>query len=198
MPRIVDHAERRAQIVEALLTVAGRDGHHEATSRAVARELGLAVGTLWHYFPNFDDVVQAAAVEVTRRTLARIDAAGSGLRGLARLDAIIAQVLPVDAVTRAEAYVVVGFWGRLASRNSADGSPSAVAWRDRFVSALDEAIADGELAAETPRERVADLLHSISYGQQVAHVLEQPSADEHLRVAAACIAPWRTDRSLSH
>ncbi len=196
MPKIVDHAARRAQIVDAVLTIAARDGHPEVTSRAVTRELDMAIGTLWHYFSNFDEIMQAAAIEVTRRTLVRIDEASVGLRGLERLEAVMSQVLPVDPLTRSEALVVVGFWGRLALQEGGPGSPSAVSWRDRFVAAIDEAVADGELVESTPREIIADLLRSISYGQQVAHLLEPHTADDHLRLVNGCLDPWRTDRHL--
>ncbi len=81
------------------------------SSRAVAKELGVATGSLWHYFDGFDDVVRAAAAEVTRRTDERIAAATDGLRGLTRLRALMGEVLPVDERTRTEAHVVVGFWG---------------------------------------------------------------------------------------
>jgi DNA-binding transcriptional regulator YbjK len=74
MPRVVDHDARRRDIAAALLAVAARDGHDGVNSRAVARELGVAVGSLWHYFDGFDDVIRAAA-EVTRRTEDRIRAA---------------------------------------------------------------------------------------------------------------------------
>ncbi|CAN5377443.1 hypothetical protein BH09ACT4_BH09ACT4_22510 [soil metagenome] len=196
MPKIVDHAERRTQIVDAVLTIAARDGHPEVTSRAVTRELDVAVGTLWHYFSNFDEIMQAAAVEVTRRTLVRIDQASAGLRGLARLDATMSQVLPIDTLTKGEALVVVGFWGRLASRDGVPSSASAVSWRDRFVEALDEAVADGELVASTPCDTVADLLRSISYGQQVAHLLERQTTDDHLRLLRGCVDPWRASQHL--
>lgn len=196
MPKIVDHAQRRAQIVDAVLTIAARDGHAEVTSRAVTRELDMSIGTLWHYFANFDEIMQAAAVEVTRRTVQRIDQASAGLRGLTRLEATMAQVLPIDSLTRSEAHVVVGFWGRLASQDGKFGSASAVSWRDRFVAALEEAVADGELVADTPCDVVADLLRSISYGEQVAYLLEPQGGDDQLRLLHACVDPWRTDRRL--
>ena len=46
VPRVVDHDERRRQIAEALLAVAARDGHEAVSSRAVAKELGVATGSL--------------------------------------------------------------------------------------------------------------------------------------------------------
>ncbi|WP_285363120.1 TetR/AcrR family transcriptional regulator [Microbacterium sp. LMC-P-041] len=193
MPRVVDHDERRRQIAEALLAVAARDGHEAVSSRAVAKELGVATGSLWHYFDGFDDVVRAAAVEITRRTNERIRSVTTGLRGLSRLDALMREVLPVDAETRTEAYVVVGFWGRLATLASDPdaGSPTRATWQNGISEAIDEAVADGELSPTTPKHAVMSLLRSITYGQQVLEVTEPRGADAHLAVLDSILAPWR-------
>lgn len=193
MPRVVDHDERRRDIAAALLAVAARDGHDGVNSRAVARELGVAVGSLWHYFDGFDDVIRAAAAEVTRRTEERIRTATEGLRGLARLEAIMREVLPVDATTRTEAHVVVGFWGRLASiAPTAEASaPTIPLWRTETSEALEQAVADGELRAGTPLDDILALLRAITYGQQIVEVAEPADAATHLRVLAAILHPWR-------
>lgn len=193
MPRIVDHDERRRQIAEALLTVAARDGHESVSSRAVAKELGVATGSLWHYFDGFDDVVRAAAAEVTRRTDARITEATDGLRGLPRLHALMREVLPVDERTRSEARVVVGFWGRVATLAATPdaGAPTLATWQDSIRDALEEAVADGELRSDTPQDAVMALLRSITYGQQVVEVTEPQSEAAHLAVLDSILAPWR-------
>lgn len=193
MPRIVDHDERRRQIAEALLAVAARDGHESVSSRAVAKELGVATGALWHYFDGFDEVVRAAAAEVTRRTEERIAAATAGLRGLPRLHALMREVLPIDERTRTEAHVVVGFWGRLAALAPAPDAavPTLATWQDSTRLALREAIEDGELRTDTPTETIVTLLRSITYGQQIVEVTEPQSAAAHLAVLDAALAPWR-------
>lgn len=193
MPRVVDHDERRRQIAEALLAVAARDGHEAVSSRAVAKELGVATGSLWHYFDGFDDVIRAAAAEITRRTDERIRSVTTGLRGLNRLDALMREVLPVEAETRTEAYVVVGFWGRLATLASSPdaGSPTLATWQDGISEALDEAVADDELTAATPKQAVMSLLRSITYGQQVLEVTEPRGAEAHLAVLDSILSPWR-------
>lgn len=193
MPRIVDHDERRRQIAEALLTVAARDGHERVSSRAVAAELGVATGALWHYFDGFDDVVRAAAAEVTRRTDERIATATQGLRGLPRLHALMREVLPIDELTRSEARVVVGFWGRVATLAETPdaGAPTLATWQDSIRSALGEAVSDGELTPDTPQDAVMALLRSITYGQQVVEVTEPQSANAHLAVLDSILAPWR-------
>lgn len=193
MPRIVDHDQRRRQIAEALLAVAARDGHESVSSRAVAKELGVATGSLWHYFDGFDDVVRAAAAEVTRRTDARIADATAGLRGVARLQTLMREVLPISELTRIEAHVVVGFWGRLATVAPTPdaGAPTLATWEDSIRLALAEAVEHGELRADTPTEAVLALLRSITYGQQIVEVTEPQPAAVHLAVLESVLAPWR-------
>ncbi|MFF3028744.1 MULTISPECIES: TetR/AcrR family transcriptional regulator [unclassified Microbacterium] len=193
MPRVVDHDERRRQIAEALLAVAARDGHESVSSRAVAKELGVATGSLWHYFDGFDDVIRAAAAEVTRRTDERIAAATAGLHGLARLEALMGEVLPLDERTRSEARVVVGFWGRLATLAPTPdaAAPTLATWQSSIRDALDEAVAAGELRTETPTDAVMALLRSITYGQQVVEVTEPQDAAAHAAVLDGILSPWR-------
>ncbi|MFJ4044621.1 TetR/AcrR family transcriptional regulator [Microbacterium sp. NPDC089987] len=197
MPRVVDHDERRRTIANALLAVAARDGHASVTSRAVAAEAGMATGALWHYFGGFDEVVRAAATEVTRRTDERIRAASAGRRGLAKVRAAMGEVLPLTPESRIEASVVVGFWGRLASHEPEPdaGAPTLALWQDVLAEGLDEAIAAGELRADTPADDVLALLRAIAYGQQVVQVTTPEGAARHRRVLESAISPWRAAAS---
>lgn len=194
MPRVVDHDERRRAIANALLTVAARDGHANVSSRAVAAEAGMATGALWHYFAGFDDVVRAAAAEVTRRTDNRIRAAVKDTRGLAKIRAAMEEVLPLTAESHTEAAVVVGFWGRLAADAPAPdaGSPTLARWQDVLVEGLEEAVDDGELRPETPADDLLALLRAITYGQQIVQVTTPEDAARHLRVLESILSPWRT------
>ena len=103
------------------------------------------------------------------------------------------EVLPVDATTRTEAHVVVGFWGRLASITPTTEASAATIplWRTETSEALEQAVADGELRADTPLDDVLALLRAITYGQQVVEVAEPAGAAAHLRVLAAILRPWR-------
>mgnify|MGYP001615712558 CR=1 FL=1 len=192
MPRVVDHDERRRVIANALLAVAARDGHESVTSRAVAAEAGMATGALWHYFSGFDEVVRAAASEVTRRTDERIRVAVTGLEGLAKVRAAMGEVLPLTPETRTEAAVVVGFWGRVAAHEASPdaATPTLSLWQDVLRDGLTEAVAAGELRADTPRDDLLALLQAVAYGQQVVHVTAPEDAAHHLRVLDAVLRPW--------
>jgi len=192
MPRVVDHDERRRAIANALLAVAARDGHSAVTSRAVAAEAGMATGALWHYFAGFDEVVRAAASEVTQRTDERIRAAVAGRAGLDKVRTAMREVLPVTPESRVEAAVVVGFWGRLATHEPTPdaGGPTLALWQDVLTDGIDEAIDAGELRPEAPRDDLLALLRAITYGQQVVQITTPEDAAHHSRVLESILSPW--------
>ncbi|WP_250034949.1 TetR/AcrR family transcriptional regulator [Paractinoplanes maris] len=194
MPKIVDHDQRRTEIVEAFLAVVGRDGPAAASSRAIAAELGVGAGALWHYFDSLDAVVAAACRRVLERTDARITSATEGRRGLAALDATLREILPLAKQTVDEAQVVVGFWGRLATdRQLAAGQSDALdMWGARLRRHLAEAVDDGDLVAGVPADCLAEVLLSIAVGQQVHAVLDGARTDpqHQLGLVRHCLTPW--------
>ncbi|WP_250008629.1 TetR/AcrR family transcriptional regulator [Actinoplanes sp. M2I2] len=183
------------EIVEAFLEVVGRDGPAAASSRAIAAELGVGAGALWHYFDSLDAVVAAACRRVLERTDARIASVTDGRRGLAAVDATLREILPLAKRTVDEAQVVVGFWGRLAvDRQFAGGRSDALdMWGARIQRHLAEAVDDGELVPDVPADCLAEVLLSIAVGQQVHAVLDAERADPQRQLALVhhCLMPWR-------
>lgn len=62
MPKIVDHEERRREIVEAMWRVVEQAGFAAVSIRSVAAEAGMSKAAIGHYFPKRSDVI-ASAVE---------------------------------------------------------------------------------------------------------------------------------------
>ncbi|MEV4253518.1 helix-turn-helix domain-containing protein [Spirillospora sp. NPDC049652] len=52
MPKKVDHQQRRREIAEALLRIAGARGLQAATMREVAAEAGVSVRLVQYYFDS--------------------------------------------------------------------------------------------------------------------------------------------------
>ena len=50
MPKVVDHDQRRAEIIGALWEVIGERGTEGASLMTVARAAGVSVGRIQHYF----------------------------------------------------------------------------------------------------------------------------------------------------
>ena len=150
MPKIVDHAARREEIVDALMRVADREGLDAVSLRAVAREGGWLTGVLAHYFPAKDDLLAFAVVVVGSRPAARgRERAARARTPLVGLRALLREALPLDDARRREARL----WFGLTSRGEAvPGVRAAVEARyARWGEALSEALRSAGLDAEAAR-----------------------------------------------
>ncbi|MGI5487498.1 TetR/AcrR family transcriptional regulator [Microtetraspora malaysiensis] len=112
MPKIVDHAERRDEVMAAARRVILRDGIEGATTRAIAKEAGYSNGVLTHYFADKDDILLSALRDSHRRIANRLKDKLAGLTGLAALREVLLDNLPLDEERAAETGLEVGFWGR--------------------------------------------------------------------------------------
>ncbi|MEJ3405371.1 TetR/AcrR family transcriptional regulator [Rathayibacter sp. YIM 133350] len=196
MPKIVDHEQRRREIVDAYLSVLAKQGIAGTNGRSVAAELGVVPGTLWHYFHSFEDIGEDAALHGIQRTLARIERRAGGLRGLPALLAIGEEILPTTEVTREEARVVVAFWGQVHSGGDARSAFGRVReFTELTTSALQQAVDDGELIAQTPVGALVRLIDSVYAGEQVISAADSSENDPDTvrRVLATCVAPWLAD-----
>ncbi|MFD7643526.1 TetR/AcrR family transcriptional regulator [Kitasatospora sp. NPDC059795] len=116
MPKIVDPAERRQAVADAVLRVAAREGLEHASLRNVADEAGLAIGSVRHYFDGSSELMIFAMGELARRIEARISTRAAALLDPAatgdrreRTVQLLAETLPLDAARREEAGVWLSF-----------------------------------------------------------------------------------------
>lgn len=56
--------ERRTQIVEAAVKLFVKHGYHKTTTRALARETGLSIGSLYEYVSTKDDVLYLVCMAI--------------------------------------------------------------------------------------------------------------------------------------
>ena len=61
MPKIVDHAQRRTEIVHALWQVIYLKGIDGVSFRSVAEAAGISVGRVQHYFPSRSELILEGA-----------------------------------------------------------------------------------------------------------------------------------------
>lgn len=64
MPRVVDHAARRSQIVLALWGVIHARGLDGVSFRAVAEEAGISIGRIQHYFDSKGELIREGCVQM--------------------------------------------------------------------------------------------------------------------------------------
>ena len=104
MPKQVDHEQRRGQIAEALLRVAGAQGLHHVGLREVAAEAGLSVRLIQYYFGTKEQLLlyatQYLAARLGERWQARLKAVGANAGPRAIIEAILAESLPDDEDSR--------------------------------------------------------------------------------------------------
>ena len=110
MPKIVDHEQRRREIVEATWRFMARHGFDKLNLRDLAASAGYANGALKPYFPTRNSILAATFEYVFESTGRRVDRGTRGLQGLAAIRAFAREVLPLDDDRRDEARVVIHFW----------------------------------------------------------------------------------------
>jgi AcrR family transcriptional regulator len=104
MPKRVDHDERRTQIAEALIRVAGRRGLHAVGMRDVAAEAGVSLRLVQYYFQTKEKLLFYGLQHLTDRFTARVGArlrdAGRAPAPRATVEALLLASLPTDEETR--------------------------------------------------------------------------------------------------
>jgi TetR/AcrR family transcriptional regulator, transcriptional repressor of bet genes len=115
MPKVVDHAARRAELVDAAWRVIAADGLEAATVRRIAEAAGCTTGRVTHYFDAKDDVLVTALREVHKRAGQRMIRHIDGADIATVLYQVILDALPMDEERQLEWKVWLAFWGRAAA-----------------------------------------------------------------------------------
>lgn len=175
MPKIVDHDERRREVLSAARRVIVRDGLDAATTRAIAKEAGYSNGVLAHYFADKDEILLSALRQSHQRIRERLTRKVEGVTGLAALRELLLDNLPLDAERTQESRLEVSFWSRsLASEHLAEVQRAEAAeLRDAVRHLLGEARTAGELTTEENLDDLAEYLLALVDGLSL-HLLLYP------------------------
>lgn len=173
MPKIVDHDQRRDQIVDATWRLIERGGFERATMREIATEAGFAHGALQRYFPSKESLLAAAFVRAYTRTNNRAAPKLAGLRGLAALRTLCLEIMPVRPEQVQESRVVVAFWDRAVQDRDLWQAhrDNLMGWRQRLRDYLAQAREDGEIAEDESVETLIDQITAVNSGMQVMCLL---------------------------
>ncbi|AZL08372.1 TetR/AcrR family transcriptional regulator [Brevibacterium aurantiacum] len=179
MPKIVDHDQRRRDLVEATLRIILRQGLAGATMRDIATEAGFANGAMKSYFASKSDLLAATYLFVFEATNRRVEFSTSHLRGIDALRAFAAEVLPVTPELQDEARIVLSFFAEVAQSpdHARTTRKTMTQWRAWIVEWLDQARADGELAAEVVLEPATDVLLTYLLGAQTTAMIGAENTD---------------------
>ncbi|MGX1159223.1 TetR family transcriptional regulator [Arthrobacter sp. SLBN-100] len=173
MPKIVDHDERRLELVDATWRIIARNGLEGATMREIAMEAGFANGALKPYFPTKDTLLEFAFSHVFNRTNQRIAEVTAGQTGLAALRAFCLEVLPLDEERVNEARIVIPFWQKAVNdpQKAVIHQQSMDAWLTAIRRYLQEARAAGDVSTAVGDNALAGQLLNMLLGAQIEAAL---------------------------
>jgi len=173
VPKIVDHDERRLELVDATWRIIARQGLESATMREIAMEAGFANGALKPYFPTKDTLLEFAFSHVFNRTNQRIAQVAAGKAGLEALRAFCLEVLPLDEERINEARVVIPFWQKAVSdpRKAEIHRESMAEWLATIRRYLGEARDSGDVNTGVADSVLAGQLLNMLLGAQIEAAL---------------------------
>ncbi len=183
MPKVVDHDQRRVELVKATWRIIARHGIEGATLREIATEAGFANGALKPYFGTKDDLLTFAFGHVFSQTNLRIMHTTAGLTGLAAVRAYCHEILPLDETRVSEARIVIPFWQKALGNTSKAQlhDESMLQWRLALLAYLAEARAAGEVHTLVTDTDVVGHLMNVVLGAQITAALSPGDhAPEHL------------------
>ena len=112
MPKMVDPIERRRELAQAVWRVVLRDGLDRASVREVAREAGVSMGSLRHYFGSQSELLRFAMGMVIDRIEERVAALQLPDDPAEAVSTVLAELLPLDCERRTENEVWLAFTAR--------------------------------------------------------------------------------------
>jgi AcrR family transcriptional regulator len=173
LPKIVNHRERREEVVEATRRIILREGIEAATTRAIAREAGYSNGVLTHYFADKDDIMLSALHFSHRRIVERLRGKLAGHTGLAALRELLLDNLPLDDERLQESGLEIGFWSRSLTSPVLLEAQRAEAEELRYLvrSLLGTAAEAGEITTGEDLDDVAERLLALVDGLSVHRLL---------------------------
>lgn len=184
MPRKVDHDERRAEIADGLVRVAGREGLHAVTMRSVAAESDVSLRLVQYYFQTKAQLMRFALEHLEHRSnerwATRLDELPSPPSARAFVEAFLAEALPTDEQSRTfhlvwTSYAVLAMTDpELAEQPFVEG-PNRL--ERQLADVLRRAQADGELDPDLDASSEAASLLTISHGLGTSVLVGQRTVD---------------------
>ncbi|MDG3017000.1 TetR/AcrR family transcriptional regulator [Speluncibacter jeojiensis] len=173
MPKIIDHDERRREIIDVTWQLIVDGGIESVTMREIANAAGFANGALKHYFPSKDDIVEATYERALEMMTERVVAAVNESRGLAALRELSWAAMPLDKAGITAGRVLLPFWElSLSNQRLYDHYLEHLEnWRGQLFRLLAEAREDGDVVTETPDEQLVDELIVMNVGANIMSLI---------------------------
>lgn len=176
MPKIVDHDQRRRDIIEVARRLILQGGFQAATMRSIAAEAGFANGALKHFFPGKDSIIAATfesmLVEMDPEGRLSARSVDAELSPKDRLRNVIAEVLPSTEEEITAGRVLLVLWDHATSNPELAGlyRKTFARWKDQLVTSIAEA-AGPETRAKGNYDAIAVEIMSITIGANVVNLM---------------------------
>ncbi|MBB5939309.1 TetR/AcrR family transcriptional regulator [Streptomyces zagrosensis] len=173
MPKIIDHDQRRREIVAVAKKLIIQGGFEAATMRSIVAEAGFANGALKRYFPNKDSIVAATFQSVLAEMNERIDDSDPSLDPKEALRRDIEVTLPLDTYRIASARVLLALWEHsVANEELATLYREHLhEWRRRLAVRITEARGKGEPCDAPAVTELAGEVIGMSIGANVTSLM---------------------------
>lgn len=166
MPKIIDHDQRRLEIVLATEKLIITGGYEAATMREIAAAAGYANGALKRYFDGKDQILMATSKYVSDQLIARLQKVVEGKQGLEAVEQIFEETTPEKPENIGVARVIMAFWERALGNEELRRAfrESLLPWRRLTEKYLTQAVEHGEMSKNLSPEVVADELMTLTIG----------------------------------
>lgn len=188
MPRKVDHDERRNRLAEAAWRIIRREGLEAASVRNVAREAGMSLGSLRHYFASQSELLAFSMRLVSERGYSRIVTYQTTGNPRKDVECLIGELMPLDEERRAEAEVWLAFVGRAVTDPEVQALKQEVhnGLYEGFRQMMEYLNKEQLLRKSLDLELEIKVLHGLVDGLALHHVIhpEQVTPDDIVRLVA--------------
>jgi AcrR family transcriptional regulator len=159
--------QTRQRIITAAMRCVAEVGYSQATIREIARAADMTSGSLYHYFPNKSDLLNATSEEIEEIVLPRLRAAAAQSDDVMdRLDAVLdeSKKLMRDFPHLAAFLRAVRAGSAKRSPQSGPQYPGSKALRDVVTEIIEDARVQGALSPDTGAAGAADAICALTRG----------------------------------
>lgn len=190
MPKVVDHEQRRDELLQATWRLIARDGVDNVTLRSIAEETGWSTGVLQHYFTSKRDIIASAHQLAYSRVATRIERRAEGLDAVKVIRIALEEALPLDDERILEARVEVSGWN-LALRDErfrAIHAESVERWRSALRELLAQAHAQSPLSVSVDEAATLIISFIDAMSAQVVVAPDETPPAKQAALAATLLA----------
>lgn len=172
MPKVIDHDERRREIIEVAKRIILKGGFEAATMRSIAAEAGFANGALKHYFDGKDAIVAATFSSILEELGEAVNAEVPGGPD-EQLRAFLRAPLPHSPQEIAQGRVLLALWENAMASDELAGlyRRHLASWRQNCVERFAEAKDAGVIRTPAPYEPYANEYISVTIGAAVVNLM---------------------------